>query len=268
MESETKAPPSAQIFRHHSIEPALAVSLAQELKRCGFTVVQGEEQFGQQQAADWALPAFTTLILSAASAGGVLVFKKFADGFLEDMGVKNAGSRVSQTLKMMFSTVLDSDIAYYTVEDLQRMARKEPLLDSSARKPHPIRLTLNLGGKDIVSPPWGFQFLFTRDIGEDFENALASIPRVVERMGDIRDFVWQNFVIKLSDLDRYYEVPHHRSSDGLIREIINNVDATGGFFLYDNKARLWVKAYSGPWSCDLGALLDSALRKAGITVSR
>jgi hypothetical protein len=118
-------PARALVYRHHSIRPALVTSLVQDLERAGFKVDLDEQRFESQQGAEWALPSFTTLVLSAASAGGVLVFKKFADGFLEDMGVKNAGSRISQTLKNMFLAALGSDVAY-SLSDRKRMARKEP----------------------------------------------------------------------------------------------------------------------------------------------
>jgi hypothetical protein len=118
-----------------------------------------------------------------------------------------------------------------------------------------------LGGRDIANPPWVLKFLFTRDIGEDFETALASIPPLVEQFGNNRDFVWRNFMIKLSNPDRYYLSPHHRTRDRLTLEIIENVDATGGFFLFDTTGNSWVRVSSSPVSYTLSDLLDSALLK-------
>jgi hypothetical protein len=274
--------PFATILQHRSIQPDLAMSLSQELKSAGFQVEQVEEHLGPQQAIDWALPALTTLILSAAGAGGALVVKKFFDGFLEELGVKNLGSGAAKSLKGIFDAGAASDLGYYSLADLKRMARKEPHFESppeirsdaaadlskesdlqAPRKKylHPIRMTLNLGGGDISNPPWSLEFLFTRDIGADFEASLAGIHGLIEHRRLNRDFIWRNFQIKLSDPDRYYEPPFY-TTESLSREIIANVDATGGLFLFDKREATWVRIYSGPGGYSVTSILESALSHA------
>ena len=60
MHSDVETIPSVQVYRHRSIGLPLAKALTGDLQAAGFRAQLREEPFGAQQAADWALPAFTT----------------------------------------------------------------------------------------------------------------------------------------------------------------------------------------------------------------
>ena len=124
MQSKERAP-HATVHRHRDIRPALVKTLTEELRRVGFHVDEVEERFGPQNAVEWALPAFATVALSASGAAAGLAVKKFFDGFLEELGVKNVGNKAAIALKKIFDSASKSDSAYYSISDLELLEERE-----------------------------------------------------------------------------------------------------------------------------------------------
>lgn len=261
-------------------------SLREELEKQGFVVEIGARDRGLQAAVEWALPPLTTLILSGAGAVGALTAKKYFDGFLEEIGVKTLGSQSAKLLKAIFLAGVQSDKAHYNLQTKKRepsfnlqetpddnLTKKEEGAQSDERgepqltlygKPAPFSVCFNFGGNDADNPPWKVTFIFTRDLDDAFDDALAAIPNCLSLISAYRSHAWITFKTKLSNPHKYYG---GRSLTELnlfaLADQIMTIDrATCGVYLFDSSVSMWIQVSSASELMMIGELLQSFLDAA------
>ncbi|GJH28952.1 hypothetical protein [Caballeronia novacaledonica] len=264
---------SAQLRCDPSIPKDIIESLSNELSNHDFLVEIRIQEPTPQAAAEWALPSLITVLIGASAITG----KKFADGFLEEIGVKALGSNTAKTLKAAFSAGLNSETRYHKMvatrlepylnlpEDRAQTSGEEDKPQPPAgMRPSAMSLEFRLGGSSADNPPWMMKFIFTHDVADSFDKAFETIPEVLATVGKRRSEAWTQFKVKLSEPQTFYghtlsDLPHVQ----LVHEVMDIARDTSGIFVFDPSAGLWKKVWDSSNLHLPGRLLNGFLDVAG-----